>query len=195
MVETAWLSLIGYLESGRSVKTVAELYHVSTTAVSNSYRRTSYKQAESVKDRPRSRSSRGSSTDLTTPVEDRLERGMVHQWRSLTSWCAIRAWRGIRTPSSGTIRPIRHVLVTPLLSVFEGAQHRAIPTQPRPYGTNSWTFKCVRFQWDKIRKAVKGAPGLVTPFKAWVGTLPRNDDFHSREYTDLYPACVVHALH
>ena len=40
-----------------------------------------------------------------------------------------------------------------------------------------------------------GAPGLVTPFKAWVGTLPRSEYFHMRECTDLYAACMVDALH
>ena len=40
-----------------------------------------------------------------------------------------------------------------------------------------------------------GAPGLVTPFKAWVGTLSRSEDFHRRECTDLYAACEVDALH
>ena len=38
----------------------------------------------------------------------------------------------LRTPTSGTIRPIRHVLVTPLLSVFEGAQHRVNGSLPSP---------------------------------------------------------------
>ena len=40
-----------------------------------------------------------------------------------------------------------------------------------------------------------GAPGLVTPFKAWVGSLSRSENFHKRECTDLYAACVVDALH
>ena len=115
--ETAWLSFIGYLESRRSVKTFAELYQVPTRTVSNSWRRT-LQTGWKCERLPEVRS----STDLTTPVKDRLECGMVHQWRSPTSCCAICAWRGIRTPSSGTIRPIRHVLVTTLLSVFEGAQ-------------------------------------------------------------------------
>ena len=131
-------ALFGYLESGRSVKTViAELYHVSITiTVSNSYRRTlqtGWKCQRSPEVR--------SSTHLTTPVEDSLECGMVHQWRSPTSVPFVHG--EVSEHHSGTIRPIRHVLVTPLLSVFEEAHHRANGSLPSPGHmgpTTAWTL-------------------------------------------------------
>ena len=54
LVETAWLSFIGYLESGRSLKTLAGTLSCGLQQQYQIFIDISHKQADSVKDRPRS---------------------------------------------------------------------------------------------------------------------------------------------
>ena len=108
---TAWLSFIGYLESGRSLKTVAGTVSKCPQQQYQICIDVSHKQADSV-----SRGQVRSSTDLTpltTHVEDRLVCGMVHQWRSLTCCCAI---RGKTSEHQYKARPLRARVV---YQVFE----------------------------------------------------------------------------
>ena len=69
---------IGYLESGRTVRTVAELFHVSTPTISKLYRR--YRHTGSVKDRPRS-----GRPKVTTLVENRRIRALALRRRFVTA--------------------------------------------------------------------------------------------------------------
>ena len=97
---------IGYLESGRTVRTVAELFHVSTAIISKLYRR--YRQTGSVKDRPRS-----GRPKVTTLVEDRRIRALALRRRFVTA-PAIRSQiheargQGARHVSTQTIRNRLH---------------------------------------------------------------------------------------
>ena len=97
---------IGYLESGRTVRSVADMFHVSTATISKLQRR--YRETDSVKDHPRSRHPK-----VTTPVEDRQIRTIALRRRFVTA-PAIRSQiheargQGGRHVSTQTIRNRLH---------------------------------------------------------------------------------------